>query len=431
MNLNQLLREELNRHVLCRDLAELKQLLAVVRPKIAEAGQSFAGDLADLAGQRLVLYGAGPYGRQMAGVLKKRGLNILCFCDDDPNLQGRSYEGLEVVGPDRLKDMGEISIYLTVGTPVTMLRITERLSALGLRPVEEKGLYRMYDLTTHGILWDTMEGFENHWGEIEEVVSWLGDEKSRYVYVNSLKARMLPFEGAHPWAMLAEGAQYWAPPEFKKLPDGVFLDIGAFIGDSLEYFIINNLDCGFRKVYSIEPMPENFEILKENARLLEQKYRLPPGRIQCLNLALGCGRPVPDEPSWPPRHFATVFDDLIRQEFPEARLFQTGHRLDDRHQPNDSALASDYMEIQELDEYFKDERIDLIKMDVEGFEMDILRGGAELIRRQKPKLAVCIYHKNSDMFVIPRYLKSLVQDYRMLVRHHHFSRYVDTVLYCY
>ncbi|MHC1718141.1 MAG: FkbM family methyltransferase [Acidaminococcaceae bacterium] len=63
-------------------------------------------------------------------------------------------------------------------------------------------------------------------------------------------------------------------------------------------------------------------------------------------------------------------------------------------------------------------RIDFIKMDIEGSEMDALQGSAQSIRKYKPKMAICTYHKLPDMWEILLYLKQLRPDYEFAFRHH-------------
>ncbi len=69
-----------------------------------------------------------------------------------------------------------------------------------------------------------------------------------------------------------------------------------------------------------------------------------------------------------------------------------------------------------------------IKMDIEGAELEALRGAEKTLRRCKPNLAVCVYHKNEDILDIPLYLRELVPEYRFYLRHHSYSL-LDTVLY--
>lgn len=67
-------------------------------------------------------------------------------------------------------------------------------------------------------------------------------------------------------------------------------------------------------------------------------------------------------------------------------------------------------------------------MDIEGSELEALKGAVHTIQRDKPKLAICIYHKPEDMTEIPLYIKSLVPEYKFYVRHHS-NCWTDTVLY--
>ena len=52
-------------------------------------------------------------------------------------------------------------------------------------------------------------------------------------------------------------------------------------------------------------------------------------------------------------------------------------------------------EITTLDEYFKGERVDLIKADIEGAECDMVRGGQNTLRGAK-KAIICTYHREND-----------------------------------
>lgn len=74
------------------------------------------------------------------------------------------------------------------------------------------------------------------------------------------------------------------------------------------------------------------------------------------------------------------------------------------------------------------DRVTFIKMDVEGAELESLKGAQKVIKRDRPKLAVCIYHKPEDMVTLPLYIKALVPEYKFYLRS--YSNYEnEMVLY--
>lgn len=57
-----------------------------------------------------------------------------------------------------------------------------------------------------------------------------------------------------------------------------------------------------------------------------------------------------------------------------------------------------------------------MKFDVEGTEMEILKGAVETIKKYKSNLAICVYHYIDDIWKIPEYLKFLVPEYKFVLR---------------
>ncbi|MBQ4431870.1 MAG: FkbM family methyltransferase, partial [Synergistaceae bacterium] len=83
-----------------------------------------------------------------------------------------------------------------------------------------------------------------------------------------------------------------------------------------------------------------------------------------------------------------------------------------------------------IDSIVKDERVTFIKMDVEGAELKSLMGARNTIIKNHPRLAVCVYHKPTDLCDIPGYILSLVPDYKFFLRHYSSCQF-ETVLYAY
>jgi len=93
---------------------------------------------------------------------------------------------------------------------------------------------------------------------------------------------------------------------------------------------------------------------------------------------------------------------------------------------NKDCIGTD-LQVVSLDECIL-EPVTFIKMDIEGAEYEALEGAKHILKKDKPKLAVCLYHKKDDMWRIPYLIKSLVPEYRLYIRH--YSNYEgETVLY--
>lgn len=84
--------------------------------------------------------------------------------------------------------------------------------------------------------------------------------------------------------------------------------------------------------------------------------------------------------------------------------------------------------VQTIDESVHSNHVTFIKMDIEGAELEALQGAKNTIRKYKPILAISVYHKPNDIFEIPLYIKQLVPEYKLYIRHYTNTE-VDTVLY--
>lgn len=93
-----------------------------------------------------------------------------------------------------------------------------------------------------------------------------------------------------------------------------------------------------------------------------------------------------------------------------------------------------------LDSWLEETRIQLavIKMDIEGSEYDALLGAQRYIRRNRPRLYVCLYHQPDDLWRIPMLLHTMRPDYQFWFENHGCCDPADlrvdrdeTVLYCF
>ena len=68
-------------------------------------------------------------------------------------------------------------------------------------------------------------------------------------------------------------------------------------------------------------------------------------------------------------------------------------------------------------------------MDIEGAELPALQGANKLINKNKPFLAICVYHKAKDLITIPQYIKQLNNTYKFYLRKHTKYNSCELVLY--
>jgi FkbM family methyltransferase len=93
---------------------------------------------------------------------------------------------------------------------------------------------------------------------------------------------------------------------------------------------------------------------------------------------------------------------------------------------NDNAHFT--MDAVSMDSKLKNERVTFIKLDTEGAELNALKGAETIIKEQRPRMALSVYHKAEDILEIPKFLLNLNPFYKFALRHYSFFNN-ETVLY--
>ena len=108
--------------------------------------------------------------------------------------------------------------------------------------------------------------------------------------------------------------------------------------------------------------------------------------------------------------------------------FTDQHDASKVSEPGKNTVECEIIDIDTFMREHKLNRLDCIKLDVEGSELAALHGAAKSIKKYRPKLIICIYHKLEDLTELPHYIKMLVPEYQLYVAHSS-AHFVDTVLY--
>jgi FkbM family methyltransferase len=220
----------------------------------------------------------------------------------------------------------------------------------------------------------------------------LDDEFSRQVYVAQIRWRLhLDFAGLPP---ADNAAQYFPPDLFALAPGEVFVDCGAFDGDTIGAFV-ERRGGDFQRIIALEPDPGNFQ------RMIERVAQYAPAIQQKIQLRQ-----------------AGVAETSGTLRFSADGSLSSAVNPDGQSQ----------IECVALDELLCDTRATYIKMDIEGAEPGALRGARGVIREHAPLLAISAYHAPNHLWQIPRLIKSLRADYRLFLRPHNEECW-DTVCY--
>ena len=236
--------------------------------------------------------------------------------------------------------------------------------------------------------------FARHQAQLEQVCSLLADEPSRRVYAARIKAILTGDAGYLPLATHGE----YEHPRIRPRSGDIMIDGGVsdMVGAQAA-FAESVGPTG--QVHGFEPIPW----MAERAR--EQLARWPWYRLHTAGLAERAGHAA----------FASLRDSSHICRSPVAG-------------EGEGTVRCDLVSIDEAVEAQGLERVDCIKLDVEGAELDALRGAEKTIRRFRPRLIICLYHQPEDMITLPLYVKSLVADYRLEVAHASCG-FTDTILY--
>jgi FkbM family methyltransferase len=252
--------------------------------------------------------------------------------------------------------------------------------------------YRRVKLPTNNShYWDAVENAERLAHNRESIdLGWMG-RKACKMDLSSIGYLVKLFYV--PWAIIYAFVlhQYecrLADRTIKAEEGDVVIDAGGCFGDTALYFAHEVGEKG--KVYS-------FEFLPENLAIFEQNMSLNPELSKRINLV--------KMPLWS-KSREQLF---VEAKGPATRVVPNGSRPD--------ALRVETLTIDDMVRNEKLGHVDFIKMDIEGAELEALRGAERTIRRFRPKLAISVYHKLNDYWEIAQFIDSLGLGYRFALRH--------------
>lgn len=162
----------------------------------------------------------------------------------------------------------------------------------------------------------------------------------------------------------------------------IVVDCGAHVG----VFTANALKRGAKRVISIEPDPRNIECLRRNF-----KAEIEAGRVTVIPAG-----------AWSEEKTIQLNIGMANSG--------TGSMIH-----KEEGAVSIEVPVRPIDKIVAElgvERVDFIKMDIEGAEREALKGAAEILKKYKPRLMMDAYHLEDDPVVLPQVTLSLNKAYK-------------------
>ncbi|WP_373035497.1 FkbM family methyltransferase [Sulfurimonas sp.] len=278
------------------------------------------------------------------------------------------------------------SIILSVSTG-SPLEVKNTLDANGYTNFNYLSFFRYskLDLSAPPFMLDFEDDFKKHQKEYAYLYDLLEDEESKEVFTKVINFKisfdldfMQGFTNNH-------DGQYFDKEIIPEIRNICFLDGGAYVGDTIPQIIKKFPD--YKKIYAVEPNELHINIAKRDFADIKN--------IEFINCGLG-----------------------FCEELNTANQDEPQNNCDHNYQATN---------INTIDNIVKD-KVDFIKLDIEGAEQDAIDGAKETIKKYKPVLAVCIYHKAEDWYKIPQKVLAIESDYKVYLRHY-MEGIFESVLY--
>lgn len=322
------------------------------------------------------IYGAGELGRDVGLYLQKLGVTIAGYTVDDKfylsnkKIVLKSDKDLEyeVVRLSECLDFLKTNGFLIWG----MASPSKLKKALLEENIPEAWI--TYDVYS---MWEDKLFAHKHEEEFRETRALFDDEFSKKTFDAYIKI----YDGD----VLEDIENITDETYFNELTienrkQGCFVDGGGYIGDTaIKYSKIFGKQ---QKIYVFEPDQANYIQLIENTK-----------ELNIVPVNAGC---------WSE---------------------STTLCFDERSDAASSILENGGTEIKvtSIDEIVGEDKVSLIKLDVEGSELEALIGASNIIKRDMPLLAISAYHKQEDLITLPQYIiqfETEQERYQLYLRHH-------------
>jgi FkbM family methyltransferase len=317
---------------------------------------------------KVILYGVNSINTQKAFeyVTKELGKEVVAVSDRNTDFRGKEFFGVPCVSPDDLPKHNA-TVFLCNGSSIRAVEADMRIRGVDF--------VSAYSFVT-----------EREKAKFDDVYQLFDDDFSRQTFKAMIDARLTTNYDILRPIIRPVLEQYFSFWNFE-YPYMIYVDVGAYNGATVENYLMNF--AGAQKIFAFEPMENSFRALVYRSERLEREFVT---NIKCEKMCLS-------------NYKGTVQMLDMHGDF-ASRIARGNTRV------NGGTIVTT------LDDYLNGEKIDFIKADIEGEELNMLLGAKETIVRHKPRLAICAYHTVWDLYEIPLLLKKLNLGYKFAYRHY-------------
>ncbi len=350
-----------------------------------------------------IIYGAGKGGALTYEHLTQNGVEVVAFIDD---FKTGEYFGKPIIKLEDIKNY-EVDVYF-VGTAQNMdfiLKWSQNILDMnkyanvyisGIIPVCDSSGNKLTDYTE--IIATPPSNPKQYLNLFEEndfikdfdwYLDFVKDSDNKFYKLDNNN-----FQKLKKYTTVPKKYYSYQAISFDVEEGDIALDCGANSGDGLncDYFAIKAGAVG--RVYAFEPIPRICNELLEDVKAFKNIIPVNKGVSDKKGIA----------------HFEDVGGASRSSEKGTIRV-----------------------ELTTIDGFVKEngiEKIDFIKMDIEGAELDALKGAVNTIKTFKPKLAICTYHKPEHFYEIPQFIKSILPEYKFWLLNNEFMGWNGTKVFC-
>jgi FkbM family methyltransferase len=343
----------------------------------------------------LVIYGAGNTGKRINLLIQQfPHIHVFAFLDRAAK-SVQNISGIPVYRPENFKlnanDLESVYVLIAIHNPKdSVSQITRYLKDMGfIKILNLIDFYNLYPYEIERSYWLTKsKKYIRYRHKIIQCSDIWEDGQSKSLFASLLENR---FFGDYDILPEPDTINQYFPRELSGWKQPLNLvDCGAYIGDTLRHVI--NIGLDIKSYIAFEPDIENYKILSD---YIGQQNKT---NYQIWRLGV------------------------------YSRTKKIGFTSKGTEASKISKTNRNQISVIRLDDMLGGLFPNYIKMDIEGAEIQALKGAKYTITRCRPGLAICIYHHPMHLWQIPLMIQEWNLNYKFYLRSHAYNEF-DTVMY--